>query len=87
MPVSVIEAMALGLPVISTDVGGMTYMIENGRTGLLVPPNNEKSFVDCISDLIDDQKKASYLSLNARKMVEQFDWEVVKQHWFSVLGE
>jgi glycosyltransferase involved in cell wall biosynthesis len=84
MPVSVIEAMALGLPVISTDVGGMPYLIEHNKTGVLVPPNDETVFVNAIYDLISNPEKASSLAKNARKYVEQFDWEIVKYKWFEV---
>ena len=86
MPVSVIEAMALGLPVISTNVGGMPYLIDHDRTGILLPPNNETVFVDEIFSLIQNPKKASQLAINARKEVEKFDWEIVKEKWFKVLG-
>lgn len=87
MPVSVIEAMALGLPVISTNVGGMPYLIEHDKTGILVPPNDEAIFVDAILKLMTYPEKASSLTIEARKQVEQYDWEIVKHKWFELLDK
>ncbi len=84
-PVSVIEAMALGLPVISTNVGGIPYLIENGKTGVLVPSNNSQAFVDEIDALFNNPLKAIEISKNARIAVEKFDWEVVKGLWNNLL--
>ena len=84
-PVSVIEAMALGLPVISTNVGGIPYLIENGKTGVLVPPNDSQVFVDEIEAIYNNPSKTMKLSKNARRSVENFDWEVVKEKWIEVL--
>ena len=84
-PVSVMEAMALGLPVISTNVGGIPYLIENGKTGVLVPSNNSQAFVDEIDALFNNPLKAIEISKNARIAVEKFDWEVVKGLWNNLL--
>ena len=86
-PVSVMEAMALGLPVISTNVGGLPFLIDHQKTGVLVPPNDKFKFVDAIMDLIENPKKAQSLATNARAAVENFDWEKVKHHWFRILNE
>lgn len=85
-PVSVIEAMALGLPIISTNVGGMPFLIDNGIDGILVEPNDVNAFNTAIKNLIEDNKSAINLSKNARLKVEQFDWEIVKEKWISLLS-
>ncbi len=84
-PVSVIEAMALGLPVISTDVGGVPYLISNNETGILVPKNNSEAFVEAILNLINEPDKVLKISEEARKQVESYDWEQVKLIWQKVL--
>jgi L-malate glycosyltransferase len=86
-PVSVIEAMALGLPVISTNVGGVPYLIEDQKDGLLVPPNDRDHFVDAIHKLCTNNDLARSLSTNARRKAEGFDWQNVKQHWLTLLRE
>src|SRR5690606_2235082 len=48
MPVSVIEAMALGLPIVSTNVGGIPFLIENGHEGILVNPDDVQAFVSAL---------------------------------------
>ncbi len=85
MPVSVIEAMALGLPVVSTNVGGMPFLIEHNQDGILVAPNNATAFVDEIKQICRQPEFANLLTLKARKKVEQFNWETVKHKWIDLL--
>jgi glycosyltransferase involved in cell wall biosynthesis len=85
-PVSVIEAMALGLPVVSTNVGGMPYLIEDEKEGLLVNPDDVEAMTRAIIKLYHNQNLVIKLTTNARQKVEQFDWEVVKDLWVEVLS-
>lgn len=84
-PVSIIEAMALGFPIISTNVGGIPYLLKDQETGLLVPPKNKSAMVDAITALLENQNLAEKLSHNARNQAEKFDWEIVKKEWKEVL--
>lgn len=86
MPVSVIEAMALGLPIVSTDVGGLPFLITNNEEGLLVPPNDVNAMVDAIIRLKEDINLKDKLVINARKKVEKFDWNQVRVKWEMLLS-
>ena len=85
-PISVIEAMSLGLAVVSTNVGGMPVLIKNNDDGLLVPVNNAQNMAAEIDKLIKHPEKAQSLTENARKKVENFAWEKVKTDWNRVLN-
>jgi glycosyltransferase involved in cell wall biosynthesis len=86
MPVSVIEAMALGLPVVSTNVGGVPFLIENNKNGILVEPKKADGFVRAIKQIMLNSNQVNQITENARGYVEQFDWEKVKEKWNSILS-
>lgn len=86
MPVSVIEAMALGLPIVSTNVGGLPYLIEHNIDGILVASNTKEAFKSAILKLKSDELFLSEITTNARRKVKDFDWCNVKHQWFSVLS-
>lgn len=84
-PTSVIEAMALGLPVVSTNVGGIPYLIEHEHNGLLVEKNNVAAMAEAILLLFKDPVRREHIISNARKLAESFDWEQVKTKWNEIL--
>ena len=85
-PVSVIEAMACGLCVVSTSVGGIPYLIENGRSGLLVPPGDAAAMAEAVRRLLREAGIARRVSEGGRRVAEKSDWSRVLASWEAILG-
>lgn len=85
-PVSVIEAMALGLPVVSTNVGGIPYLLDDNENALLVSPNQENEMFKAIINLIEHPSLNKKLTKAARQKVEEFDWMAVTKIWKELLN-
>jgi glycosyltransferase involved in cell wall biosynthesis len=86
-PVSVIEAMACGLCLVSTNVGGVPYLLEHERDALLVPPNDPEAMADAVRRILNEPRLAESLSRNARRKAEQFDWQVTLPQWERLFEE
>jgi len=71
LPNSVLEAMASGLPVIATDVGGTSEAIIDGKTGLLIPPKDAKAIAEKITYLIEHPDVARRIGCNAKAYVKR----------------
>jgi glycosyltransferase involved in cell wall biosynthesis len=86
-PVSVIEAQASGLCVVSTNVGGLSHLLTHGRDALLVPPRDPAAMAAAVRDVIASPSLAAALSAGARESVERFDWQRVLPRWEALLAE
>ena len=82
-PVSVMEAMALGLPIVSTNVGGIPFLIDDKIDGLLVAKSNAEEMSNAIIDILNNTYPN--LALKAREKVSNFSWEHAKEKWFEIL--
>lgn len=84
-PVSIIEAMAFGLPIVSTSVGGIPFIIKNGETGLLCEERTPVSIASALSSLIEYPAKAAWMAQQARKDALRFDKAFVASSWDSLI--
>jgi glycosyltransferase involved in cell wall biosynthesis len=85
-PVSVMEAMASGLCVVSTDVGGLPYLLRHEEDALLVPPGDEEAMTRAVRRLLTEPGLAGRLSRRAREKAESFAWPVVLARWEALLA-
>lgn len=69
LPNAVLEAMAAGLPVVATAVGGIVEVIDDGVTGLLVPPGDPRALADALGRLMEDGELATRLGAAGRRHV------------------
>ncbi len=86
MPVSVIEAMACGLCVVSTDAGGIPHLLDHNQDGLLVPIDDADAMASSIRRILIDEQLAERLSHNAREKAVQFDWATILPRWEQILA-
>ena len=84
MPLSVIEAFACGLPVVTSDAGGIPYIVEHDRTGLIFPSRNAEAMALQALRLLRDPMLAETLVSNAYRECESYRWDSVRNRWLSV---
>lgn len=84
MPNSILEALASGVPVVTSHVGGIPYMVRDGDTALLVPPRDPRATAEAISRILLDHSLATALARRGRDEVQQYCWRSVKCRWLDV---
>jgi glycosyltransferase involved in cell wall biosynthesis len=84
-PVSVIEAMATGLLVVSTSVGGVPYLIDSGHDGILVGRGDADAMAEAVRQYLERPGFAARVSRNARAKAEKFSWDEVLPRWEELL--
>lgn len=85
LPVSVIEALCLGLPVISTNVGGLPFLIDEGADGFLVNVNAVDEMVDQVKELVNNTELSTRISKSAIAKGRSFDWNEIEPIWSDLL--
>jgi len=87
-PNVVMQAGAMGLPCIVTDINGCNEIIENQKNGCIIPVKNQKTIYESMINFIDDKKQFFEIQQNARPMImsrfdQQFMWDIILQEYRS----
>lgn len=83
MPNAVLEAQACGVPLVSTRVGGVADIVDDGVDGLLVPPAQPEEMASALQRLLDDSALAARLAQAGRARVAAYTWPQVRRQWLS----
>jgi len=83
--VSVMEAAACGLCIVSTNVGELPFLWQDGSDALLVNPDDSAAMAAAVRRILTDPGLAERLSHNARAKAEQYDWSVILPQWEQIL--
>ncbi len=86
MPVSLLEAMNAGLLIVSSNVGGVPYMIEDGKNGLLFESDNEAELAEKMLWAVRHQGEVGTMIERAKQSVKQYRWDNIKDQLYSVYG-
>lgn len=84
-PYSLLEAAALGFPIVSTNVGGIPFLFADGDEALLVPSGDASAMANAVSRIAANARLRCDLSLAARKLAETFDWKQIRKEWRKIL--
>jgi glycosyltransferase involved in cell wall biosynthesis len=84
MPISILEALASGVPVVSTNVGGVPFLVENEKTALLVPPSDPQSMAQALMRVLTMPELSRHMSEAGLVTVQQYTWQCVRARLFSV---
>lgn len=86
-PISIIEACAMGLPVVATNVGGIADLLIHEETALLVPDDDDQAMANAVMKLLRQPDLAARLSRAGRRMADNLSWEHTRPQWQRLIDE
>lgn len=81
MPGSILEAFACGLPVVTTNAGGIPYIVEHGKTGLMVPRNDHEAMAAAAISLLRNRELADQIISHSADACANYTWPAVRERW------
>lgn len=84
MPSSIVECLAAGLPVVTTDAGGIPYIVTHEETCLMIARNDHEAMAAAALRFLRDEELASRIAHNAREHCRNFSWPVVQKEWLKL---
>ncbi|HEY6329783.1 MAG TPA: glycosyltransferase family 4 protein, partial [Blastocatellia bacterium] len=87
MPGSILESFACGLPVVTTNAGGIPYIVRHEETGLMVDRNDHQALAAAAMRLLKDRELARKIILNARAECHKYQWSSVRNQWIDLYAD
>ena len=82
-PLSLLEAFACGLPIVTTDAGGIPDIVTNGKTGMIVPRGDYRQMAERAMQLLRDVSLTRHLVEEGRKECLRYTWKAVREAWLT----
>lgn len=87
MPLSILEAFAAGVPVVTTNAGGIPYIVTNEETGLLVERGDAEKMAACSIRLLEEKGLAQRLAKAAHAECRKYRWDTVREEWLKLYNQ
>ncbi len=82
-----LEAMAMGTPVIASNVGGLGYLVKDAETGFLVPVREPNSIATCITKMVTDDDCSTIMGQNASALAQEYAWSNIADRILSIFDD
>src|SRR4029079_14341806 len=83
-PLSLLEAFACGLPIVTTDAGGIPYIVNDRKTGMVVPRGDYLQMAERAFSLLNDATKTRQMVEQGRLECLKYSWDAVRNEWMDV---
>jgi glycosyltransferase involved in cell wall biosynthesis len=87
MPVALLEAGAMGMPIVTTNIGGIPHLVSHEKTALLVNDDDVDGMVAAVERLLETPELVARLSREGRRLAERSNWDVVRPQWEALFDE
>ena len=87
MPNAILEALASGLPVVTTDAGGIPFIVKQRETAMLVPVDDPSAMADAARQVLDDPALRAELATAGRHEVQRYRWSSVRTELLSAYAD